>query len=119
MKGDSGEPILVQGAYQFEDQASFVANLERLRIKEFSHLIDQETEIAKEFQDLLKEKVTITDFPYVIKWSFVKLDEGGEINGVSGPQQFVLMANGLLVGDPPWLSDDEDADKPNEPESTQ
>ena len=114
LKDDRGDPALVHGAYQFEDQASFAAKLERLRLTKFSHLIDLESKLNKEFQDLLKEPVSISDFPYVIKWSFVKLDDLGEIQGVTGPQQFVLMRNGLLVGDPPWL---EDADAPETCES--
>jgi len=114
LKDEKGDPILIQGAYQFDDQASFAAKLERLRLTEFSHLVDRESKLGKEFQDLIKEEVSISDFPYVIKWGFVKLDDSGEIKGVTGPQQFVLMANGLLVGDPPWL---DDADEPEKPET--
>lgn len=106
IKDERGEPLLVQGAYQFEDQASFVAKLERLRLSEFSHMVEREESLSREFQDLLKEEVAITDFPYVIKWPFLQLDDDGEIKGVTGPQQFVLMANKLLVGEPPWLSEE-------------
>jgi hypothetical protein len=118
LKDERGEPTLIRGAYQFDDQASFAAKLERLRLTEFSELVDREAKLNKEFQDLLEEEVSITDFPYVIKWSFVKIDgETGEIKGVTGPQQFVLMSNRLLSGDPPWLEDEDEGGNPAEPET--
>ena len=54
------------------------------------------------------EEVEIADFPHVINWSYIKLGEDGEMQGISGPQEFVLMSNGLLKGLPPWLEEDSD-----------
>jgi hypothetical protein len=105
LKGPSGEPILIQGSYQFEDQSSFVAKLDRLRLEKFGHLIELEVKLQKEFEDLLREEVSISDFPYAVKWDFIRLDENGEMKGLTGHQQFVLMATGLLKGEPPWLTE--------------
>jgi len=105
-KGEDGKPILLGPIYQFDDNLAFQAFLEQEQYSEFPEVLRAQQERAVTYTKLLEEVISIKDFPYVIKWDFVELDENGNMVGINGHQLFVLMSAGLLVGEPPWLEQD-------------
>ena len=106
IKDGKGNPIILDGKnYQFADSASFQATLEATKVEKFPDVHEFHVRRDAEYLELLDEEVDVPGFPHKIKWSFIELDEAGDFKGVTGEQIYVLMSNGMMDGEPPWLDD--------------
>jgi hypothetical protein len=102
----TGTPLVFQDGYQFANRTQFQAMLDAMKVRDFSDVHAAHLKRDQEYLKLLDEDVDIAGFPYRIKWNFVDLDENGDFKGINGEQMYVLMSNGMMDGEPPWLSED-------------
>jgi len=107
LKDDKGSPIVFSDGYQFANKNSFQALLDSTKVKDFSDVHEFHLKREQDYVRILDEEVDISDFPYKIKWSFVDLDETtGDFKGITGEQMYVLMSNGMMDGEPPWMAEE-------------
>jgi len=118
LKDDKGKPVIVGQTYQFDNNPAFHAMLDAIHREKFPKNFKAKQERDENYKKLLDEKIDIADFPYVINYDFIEIDDQGSMRGITGTQLFVLMSAGLFKGEPPWLADDwgeddeEDEDEP-------
>lgn len=107
LKDDKGSPIVFADGYQFKNKNEFQALLDATMVRDFKDVHEAHLRRDQDYARILDEEVDISDFPYKIKWSFVDLDEKtGDFKGITGEQMYVLMSNGMMDGEPPWMSEE-------------
>jgi hypothetical protein len=103
----TGTPLIFMDGYQFKNKNEFQALLDATKVRDFKDVHEAHLKRDQDYARILDEEVDISDFPYKIKWSFVDLDEKtGDFKGITGEQMYVLMSNGMMDGEPPWMNEE-------------
>jgi hypothetical protein len=111
VKDNEGEPIVNEGQYIFKNPAAIEQRLGQIKKTEFPEFYAAEKEKVEEYQELLEEEAEVEGFPYKIRWSFVKIDDEGNMVDLTTVQQAILMGVDMFKGEPSWMDEDDDEDE--------